>query len=192
MNKFWNYKLFGLVNSFAILCRVTYLLIYEKINSFFWKYNFKRAGNNLFVQKNSVIRFPGNISVGNSVNVGRNVEIFSESADSNLNISDNVAINKNVQIDFTGNLDIGSNVLISENSVILTHSHGLDPRSNARKIKKSIGKNVWIGQNSMILSNVRLIGENSIIGAGSIVTKDVLPNTIVAGNPAKLIKQINL
>ena len=92
MNKFWNYKLYGLVKCFAILCRVTYLLIYEKINSFFWKYNFKRAGNNLFVQKNSVIRFPGNISIGNNVNVGRNVEIFSEYSGSFLNIGDNTIL----------------------------------------------------------------------------------------------------
>ena len=192
MIKYWNFKFFGFFKFFFITLNVVYFIVFEKINSFFWKFNFGKSGSNLFVQKNAVIRYPLNICLGNNICIGRNVEIFSESADSNLNISDNVEINKNVQIDFTGSLDIGSNVLISENSVILTHSHGLDPRSNPKKIKKYIGKNVWIGQNSMILSNVRFIGENSIIGAGSIVTKDVLPNTIVAGNPAKLIKKINL
>lgn len=190
MNKFWNYKLLGLVKFFAILFRVTFLLIYEKINSFFWKYNFKRAGNNLFVQKNSVIRFPGNISIGNSVNIGRNVEIFSEYSDSFLNIGDNININKNVQLDFTGNLAIEDNVVISENSVVLSHSHGYDPHSKAIRFNKLICSNVWIGQNTIIMPQVAEIGKNSIIAAGSIVTKNVMPNTIVAGNPARVIKNL--
>ena len=60
-------------------------------------------------------------------------------------------------------------------------------------MKKSlfIEDNVWVGQNVMILSNVSRIGKNAIIAAGSIVTKEVFSNTIVGGNPAKLIKKIN-
>ena len=190
MNKFWNYRLLGLVKFLAITCNVTYLFFYEKINSFFWKYNFKSSGDNLFVQKNSVIRFPGNISVGNNVNIGRNVEIFSEYSDSFLYVGNNTNINKNVQLDFTGNLTIKDNVVISENSVVLSHSHGYDPHSKALRIKKLICSNVWIGQNTIIMPKVTEIGKNSIIAAGSVVTKNVMPNTIVAGNPAREIKTV--
>lgn len=51
-----------------------------------------------------------------------------------------------------------------------------------------LGNNVWIGSNVTILPGVT-IGDNAIVGAGSVVTKDVLKNTIVAGNPAKIIKE---
>lgn len=52
-----------------------------------------------------------------------------------------------------------------------------------------IGRNVWIGANVTILSGVT-VGENAIVAAGSVVTKDVAPNTIAGGIPAKFIKQI--
>ena len=51
-----------------------------------------------------------------------------------------------------------------------------------------LGNNVWIGSNVTILPGVT-IGDGAIVGAGSVVTKDVLKNTIVAGNPAKIIKE---
>ena len=82
------------------------------------------------------------------------------------------------------------NVLISENSVILSHDHGYNPTSAPKKSKLDIGDYAWIGQNSLVMSNVKRIGKNSIIAAGSIVTKDVDENTIVGGNPAKKIKNI--
>ncbi len=50
-----------------------------------------------------------------------------------------------------------------------------------------IGNHVWIGENALILKGVK-IGDNSIVGAGSVVTKDVPNNSIVAGNPARIIK----
>lgn len=52
-----------------------------------------------------------------------------------------------------------------------------------------IGKNVWIGSNSTVLPGIT-IGENAVVGAGSVVTKDVPPMTVVAGNPARIIKEI--
>lgn len=51
----------------------------------------------------------------------------------------------------------------------------------------TIGKNVWIGMNCIILKGVT-VGENSVIAAGSIVTKDIPPNVLVGGNPAKIIR----
>jgi len=110
--------------------------------------------------------------------------------DSVETIGNNTQVNKNVELDYSGGLTIGDNVVISENATIMSHDHGLNPKSKPNKIEKKIGNNVWIGARSIIQSKVRSIGENSIIAAGAIVTKNVEPYTIVGGNPAKLIKSI--
>ena len=67
----------------------------------------------------------------------------------------------------------------------------MDPYHRADLYPKlvHIGKRVWIGSGSVKLPGV-IIGDNSIVGEGSIVTKDVPPDTIVAGNPAKFLKKL--
>ena len=187
-SKFWNFSFKGIPMLIFILINVSYNRLIELVNSIFWMSNLHECGSNCLIQKGVTIRYPKNIHFGNNISIGRNVEIFSECGKGKLFIGSNTNINKHTQIDFTGNLTIGNNVLISETSVILTHDHGYDPKSKPIKKSLIIGDNVWIGQNVMILSNVRKIGKNAIIAAGSIVTKEVLSNTIVGGNPAKLIK----
>ena len=172
--KFWNKKIVGLPLFLLVLVNVIITKIYEIILSKLYALNFNICGKQFSIQKGTIIRYPGNISIGNNVSIGRNVEFFSESKKGRMIIGNDSDINKNCQIDFTGNLEIGSNVVISETTVVLTHDHGYDP--NSKPVKKSlfIEDNVWIGQNVMILPNVRRIGENAIIAAGSIVTKEVL------------------
>jgi acetyltransferase-like isoleucine patch superfamily enzyme len=63
------------------------------------------------------------------------------------------------------------------------------PRPSLRSVPVKISDNVWIGMNSTILKGVT-IGENSVVAAGSVVTKSVAPNVIVAGNPAVVTKQL--
>jgi acetyltransferase-like isoleucine patch superfamily enzyme len=95
--------------------------------------------------------------------------------------------------------DIGKNVVI-EDAVALadyvtilgnTHDYN-NPENRAGELyspgTKVIGKGAWIGYRAIVLPQVRYIGRGSIIGAGSVVTKDVEDHTIVAGNPAKVIK----
>ncbi|MEQ9308569.1 MAG: DapH/DapD/GlmU-related protein [Balneolaceae bacterium] len=89
---------------------------------------------------------------------------------------------------------IGDNCLIGPNVGIYTAGHNIHPidrhkSGNAKSI--IIGNNVWIGGHSVILGGVK-VGNNSILAAGSVVTKDVPKNTIYAGNPAKKIKDINI
>lgn len=89
-------------------------------------------------------------------------------------------------------IDIGANVLIGPRVSLISANHELHPEKrheNHRESPISIGDNVWIGANAVILPSVS-IGNNSIIGAGSIVTKSFPSNVIIAGNPAKIIKQI--
>lgn len=90
----------------------------------------------------------------------------------------------------SGGLTIEDNTLISLNCTIATNNHDFYDRQVITCKPVHIKKNVWIGVNVTILPGVT-IGENAIIGASSVVTKDVPPNTVVAGNPAKIIREIN-
>lgn len=96
------------------------------------------------------------------------------------------------------NITIGNNVLFASNILITSEAHGIDPESEIPYMDQklsgkevSIGDNVWIGEKVCILPGVR-IGSNSIIGAGSIVTKSVPDYSIAVGNPAHIIKRYNI
>ncbi|MBI4651562.1 acyltransferase [Candidatus Desantisbacteria bacterium] len=95
-------------------------------------------------------------------------------------------------------VEIGNNVLFGANTVVVdTDFHALKPHGrryniNPEDIKASpviISNNVFVGSGAYILKGVH-IGENSIIGAGAIVTRDIPANTIAAGNPARVIKEL--
>lgn len=87
-------------------------------------------------------------------------------------------------------ITVGNNVCISANVRILAHDTSAEYVNQHTKIGiVEIGNNVYIGYGATILCNVR-VGDNAIIGAGSVVTKDVPANTVYAGNPAKFICSI--
>ena len=99
----------------------------------------------------------------------------------------NQIINQHVTLDGRGELIIGKNVDIAERCIIWSMSH--DPYNSEHATIKSrtiISDYAWIGADSIILAGVN-VGEGAVIGAGSVVTKDVKPLDIVAGNPAKVI-----
>lgn len=116
--------------------------------------------------------------------------------DSRIIIGNNVGISGST-INATTQITIGNNVLIGSGCIITdTDSHPLDwhdrlidDMSKVRKKPIEIGNNVFIGARSIILKGV-VIGEKSIIGAGSVVSANIPPNCIAAGNPAKVIKYL--
>ena len=111
----------------------------------------------------------------------------------NIILGDNVFINSCCHFQDQGGITIGNNVLIGHNVVIATLNHNQNPELRASIIPKpvKIGNNVWIGSNATILPGVT-ISDGAIIAAGAVVTKDVKKNSIVGGNPAKLIKEIEV
>ena len=109
----------------------------------------------------------------------------------NIKIGKNVFINMCCKFQDQGGITIDDNCLIGHNVTFATLNHDFNPQRRAHLLPAAIkvNKNVWIGSNSTILPGVT-IGEGSIIGAGSTVTKDVPPNCIAAGNPCRVIKSI--
>lgn len=109
-----------------------------------------------------------------------------------IRVGHNVFINQNCTFYDLGGLDIGDDVMIGPNVSIITTGHPLDP---AQRRAVTIGKpivierNVWIAAGATIIGGVT-VGENSVVAAGAVVTRDVPPNTFVGGNPARIIRTI--
>ena len=110
----------------------------------------------------------------------------------NLKLGEYVFINSGCRFQDQGGITIGDGALIGHNVVMATINHGLEPERRGDNIPAPIvlGRNVWIGANATILSGVT-IGDNAVVAAGSVVTKDVPANMVVAGVPAKVIKSVS-
>jgi maltose O-acetyltransferase len=152
---------------FNQLTKIQYKL-YD-LKGFFHKKQFNSCGDDVKFFGNIFIKNPNNILVGN-----------------------HVSFNDGAYLNGLGGIEIGNNVAISALSIIV--STGLDPltlKYNKTHINKKIviGNNVQIGAGAIILSGIE-IGDNVIIGAGSVVTKNIESNCIIAGNPAKIIKEL--
>ena len=110
----------------------------------------------------------------------------------NIKLGRHVFINAGCCFQDQGGIEIGDNVQIGHQTVIATLNHDLNPerRWNMIPAPVKIGNNVWIGSHATILAGVT-IGDNSVVAAGAVVTKDVPANVVVGGVPAKIIKEIN-
>lgn len=161
---------------------------------------------NLRIARN--VEIWGDIIIGSNVNIGSNVKIYKKSK-----ISDNVYLGDSVELRsnagnkiilgegctinrgslIMGEVEIGENCLIAPLCVIVGSNHNFDSTSeliNSQGISSKgivIEHNVWLGAQVIVLDGVS-IGANSIIGAGSVVTKNIPSNSIAVGNPCKVIK----
>ena len=109
-----------------------------------------------------------------------------------IRVGQNVFINQNCTFYDLGGLDIADDVMIGPNVSLITAGHPLEPlQRRAATMGKPIviERNVWIAASVTIVGGVT-VGENSVVAAGSVVTRDVPPNTLVAGNPARVIRSI--
>ena len=111
----------------------------------------------------------------------------------NIKVGENVFINSCCRFQDQGGLEIGDGSLIGHNTTIATLNHDFNPlkRQNLTPSPVKIGKNVWIGSDCSILPGVE-IGDGAIIGGGSVVTKSIPKNVIAVGNPARVIKEIEV
>lgn len=111
----------------------------------------------------------------------------------NIEIGNNFFSNYNLIILDVGKVIIGDNVMFAPNVSIYTAGHPIHPETRNTGyeygISITIGDNVWIGGSAVINCGVK-IGNNVVIGSGSVVTKDIPDNTVVVGNPARIIRTI--
>lgn len=157
---------------------------------------------------NTVIAMPflqlsgcNNIKIGNNTTILSNcrLAVYGNSSKANIIIGNNcyIGFGFSALASAEANINIGNNVLVASNVLVTNENHGMNPETEvpymAQKLSAKtveIGDGCWIGEKVCILSGVS-IGEKTIIGAGSVITKSIPSYSIVAGNPAKVLKQYN-
>lgn len=146
-----------------------------------YRSKFESAGANLVITGKIVVI--GKVYLGDCVLLEGGTNLLTRGS---INVGSHVFIS-NATISSTRKVELGDNVVMSPQSLIIDHDgYGIDGNS-ALEIPVKIGNHVWLGVRSTILKGVT-IGDNAIVAAGAVVTKDVAPNTIVGGNPARKIR----
>ncbi len=142
----------------------------KKIRRFICRRIFNKTGKNINIEHGAFFGSGFDIEIGDNSGLGLNSRVSSP-------------------------LSIGDNVMMGPDVIIYTQNHNFDridipmiKQGDSEKKKVIIGNDVWIGARAVILPGIS-IGEGAIVGAGSIVTKDVPPYSIVGGNPAKIIRE---
>lgn len=111
----------------------------------------------------------------------------------NIEIGENFYSNHNLIILDGNKVTFGDNVFIAPNCCFYTAGHPIDYNTRNQGLEYAkpieVGNNVWIGGNVVVLPGVK-IGDNVVIGAGSIVTRDIPSNSVAVGNPCRVIKEI--
>lgn len=143
------------------------------------------------------IRGPGRVAVGDRSNlfafVGR-TRLYTRTTDAVIAIGRNVRLN-GPTIQAACRIDIGDDALIGDAILLDTDMHPVtlgrrhDPQAEVRSAPIVIERNVWIGGQAAVLPGVR-IGEGSVVGFRAVVTSDVPPGVVVAGNPARVVREL--
>jgi maltose O-acetyltransferase len=147
------------------------------------------------VYGNPAISIEGRVRIGNRVRFYSTVATLQLSVGPGalLEIEDNVVINYGTSLGVTLHVRIGARSRIGTNVMLVDSSfHYIDPARRAERPPSRpvvIGQNVWIAARAIILPGVT-IGDNSVVAAGSIVTRDVPKDVVVAGSPAKPIRSV--
>lgn len=152
-----------------IQLKLSRLLHRNKIRIF--RKNFKRFGENVRISFPIVVEGKEYVEIGHNCSFASFVHIWGH-----------------------GGVFIGDGVMVASHVAISSLTHNYNEKEMYKtliKKKVCIGSNVWIGSHAIILPGIN-IGEGAVIGAGSIVTRDVPSNAIVVGNPASIIKYRHL
>lgn len=179
--------------------------IYHDLFCTYCKKQLKSCGSNFRIHYSSSLLSLHCISVGDNFNTGPRLRLRAYSEYENQRYQPTIFIGNNFYtgvdcaVTAVGNIHIGHNVTLASRVTVIDHSHGKNDYAdiNTPVMKRTLGvkgdiiieDNVWLCEGVIVLSNVR-IGKNSIIGANSVVTKDIPANSIAAGIPAKVIKII--
>jgi len=153
-----------------------------------------RIGRHCHIERIQLPRNPWDIEIADGVALDRDVVLLatgSRVSRPRIAIGPRTYINRWTMIDASLAVGIGADVMIGPSCYITDHDHGTHPGAPVSQqplveLPTSIGNNVWIGAKVTILKGVS-VGNDAVIAAGSVVTKDVAPNARVAGVPARSI-----
>lgn len=109
----------------------------------------------------------------------------------NITLGKRIFINAGCKFQDQGGVVIGDDCLIGHNTVMATLNHDLSPGKRADMLPAAIniGRNVWIGSNATVLPGVT-IGDNAVVAAAAVVTRDVPENSVVVGSPARVVRSV--
>ena len=172
----------------------------DRIYTGIYKNRFQKIGNSCIVFPASSIIGPEHIKIGDECTLEKGIQLEAWGDKAIIEIGNNCLIRANSHITAYNSIVIEDGLLTGNNVLISDNSHGNIQNKEEAEIlplKRTIyskggihiGKNVWIGNNVCILSSV-IIGKGAIIGANSVVTHDVTPYCVAAGNPARIIKKL--
>jgi acetyltransferase-like isoleucine patch superfamily enzyme len=159
----------------------------------YYGFRLAEAAPELSIQTNISITCPHRISIGRKCHLARDCKLYA-TPESFIRIGTHFSANANVMINARGrgHITIGNHVLIGPNVVLRSNDHVFDQATvliNDQGMTEGViivGNDVWIASNAVILKNVT-IGDGAVVAAGAVVTKNVLPYTIVGGVPARTI-----
>ena len=177
--------------------------ITNKIRWFRWHDRFGSTegeviiGKNITIQNPECLHFGKRVGIGSETYLGPVKKYAGISYDPKIIIGEGTWLGKHSSIAAIDRVEIGKHVLFAGYVHITDHSHGYEDISRPISLQTLITKgpviiedDCWLGFSCEILSGVH-IGKHSIVAARAVVTKDVPPYTIVAGNPARIVKQYN-
>lgn len=174
------------------LKRISLRIILSTIRGASLKLKVSRIGFLPLIDGKCIIKNSGQFTIGNNFSVrAKPLPVFiTVFQNAKLIIGDNVFLNYGVDIGCTRQIIIGNNVMIGGHTNIIDNNfHPVDSCDTNVGKKVVISDNVWIGNNCIILPGV-CIGHNSVVAAGSVVTHDVPNNVLVAGTPAKVVREL--
>jgi len=162
-------------------------------------HNDLQLGNKIFIDDRSMIyqnKDGGAVKLGNKVRIYRDT-IMETGENGYITIGEQTSIHPRCQFNaYLAPIEIGDNVMIAANCAFYSSDHSIDPETPiykqaiTTKGAISIGNEAWLGTGVIVLCGVR-IGEGAVIGAGSVVTKNIPDGAIAVGNPARVVKMRN-
>lgn len=151
-------------------------------------------GTPMFFGRRPIVVTGGNIRIGPAFrSQGKQIApMFGAVAGGRLVLGANVYLNQGANVVASAEIVIGDNVRLADLATVYDASHhALDATTPSASAPVHIGSEVWIGRNALILPGVQ-IGDGAVIAAGAVVSHDVAPRTLVAGVPARLVRELEV
>jgi len=169
-------------------------VILSYVSNLFSLIRIGKVGKWVDIRRGLKVKSPKNITLGNNVRIDRMSRLSSYEG-GKITIEDGCYIGQFFSVMAGGDIVIRKNTLIASYVAVISENHSMNPEAGVKygnqpliKDNIEIGENCWIGEKVTILPGV-IIGDWSIIGAGSVVNKSIPAYSIAVGNPAKVIKK---